>query len=106
ERCRNDTLEWCGFRRILTILRDFLGSAMGLCFRLQKPEAPILHSLFGGLVMHRPDRIGVLVLAFFVFSLYVCLANILTSSALVSLPLGTIGSVRAETTAILTFPLF
>jgi hypothetical protein len=66
----------------------------------------MLHSLSGGLVMHRPDRIGVLVLAFFVFSLYVCLANVLTSLALVSLPLGTVGSVRAGTTAILTLPLF
>jgi len=56
--------------------------------------------------MHRPDRIGALVLALIAFSLYVYLANILTSLALASLPLGTVGSVWAGSTAIATLTLF
>ena len=56
--------------------------------------------------IHRPDRIGALVLALIAFSLYVYLANILTSLALASLPLGTIGSVWAGSTAIVTLMLF
>ena len=56
--------------------------------------------------IHRPDRIGALVLALIAFSLYVYLANILTSLALASLPLGTVGSVWAGSTAIATLTLF
>jgi len=50
--------------------------------------------------MHRPDRIGALVVALIGFSLYLDLANVLMSLALVSLPLGTVGSVWAGSTAI------
>ncbi len=40
--------------------------------------------------MHRPDRIGGLVLAFAVISLYIGVANLLNWLSLASLPLGTI----------------
>ena len=56
--------------------------------------------------MHRPDRIGALVVALIGFSLYLDLANVLMSLALVSLPLGTVGSVRAGSTAIVMLMLF
>ena len=56
--------------------------------------------------MHKPDRIRGLVVALIVFSLYVGLANILTSLALASLPLGTVGSVWVGSTAIVTLTLF
>jgi hypothetical protein len=56
--------------------------------------------------MNRPDGIGALVLALIVFSLYLDLANVLTSLALVSLPLGTVGSLWAGSTAIVTLTLF
>ena len=56
--------------------------------------------------MHKPDRIRALVVALIVFSLYVDLANILTSLALASLPLGTVGSVWVGSTAIVTLTLF
>ena len=56
--------------------------------------------------MHKPDRIGVLVLALFVFSLYVDLANVLTGLALLSLPLGSVGSSWNGSTAIVTLGAF
>src|SRR3989442_5893723 len=56
--------------------------------------------------MHRPDRIHALVIALIAFSLYVALANVLTSLAWVFLPLGTVGSVWAGSTAIVTLGLF
>ena len=56
--------------------------------------------------MHRPDRIGALVVALIGFSLYLDLANVLMSLALVSLPLGTVGSVWAGSTAIVMLMLF
>lgn len=56
--------------------------------------------------MHRPDRLGVLVLALFVFSLYVDLANVLTGSAILSLPLGTVGSTWNGSTVIVTLGAF
>jgi len=56
--------------------------------------------------MHKPDRIGALVVALIVFSLYVDLANIITSLALASLPLGTIGSRWVGSTAIVTLAAF
>src|SRR5437667_12906369 len=56
--------------------------------------------------MHKPDRIRALVVALIVFSLYVDLANILTSLALASLPLETVGSVWVGSTAIVTLTLF
>ena len=56
--------------------------------------------------MHRPDRIGALVVALIGFSLYLDLANVLMSLVLVSLPLGTVGSVWVGSTAIVTLTLF
>ena len=56
--------------------------------------------------MHRPDRIGALVVALIGFSLYLDLANVLMSLALVSLPLGTVGSVWAGSTAVVMLMLF
>jgi len=56
--------------------------------------------------MHRPDRIGALVVALIGFSLYLDLANVLMSLALVSLPLGTVGSVWVGSTAIVMLMLF
>jgi len=56
--------------------------------------------------MHKPDRIRALVIALIAFSLYVALANVLTSLAWVSLPLGTVGSVWAGSAAIVTLALF
>jgi len=43
--------------------------------------------------MHRPDRIGGLVLTFAVIALYVSIANLLNWLSLASLPLGTIDAV-------------
>ena len=56
--------------------------------------------------MNRPDRADALVLALIVFSLYLDSATVLTSLALASLPLGTIGSVWAGSTAIVMLMLF
>ena len=56
--------------------------------------------------MHKPDRVGALVLAFIVISLYVDLANVLTSWALASLPLGRVGSSWNGSTAIVTLGAF
>jgi len=55
--------------------------------------------------MPKPDRTGALVVALIVFSLYLALANILTSLALTSLPLGTVGSVWAGSTTIVMLAL-
>lgn len=47
--------------------------------------------------MHRPDRIGALVLAFILFSLYIDTGSILNSLSLASLPLvgsGTVARVQ------------
>jgi len=43
--------------------------------------------------MHRPDRIGALVLTFAVIAIYIGVANLLNWSSLASLPLGTIDAV-------------
>lgn len=43
--------------------------------------------------MHRPDRIGALVLTFTVIALYIGVASLLKVLSLASLPLGTIDSV-------------
>ncbi len=43
--------------------------------------------------MHRPDRIGALVLTFAVIALYIGIANLLNWLSLASLPLGTIDAV-------------
>jgi len=44
-------------------------------------------------IMHKPDRIGVLVLAFAVFVFYLTIATFLRILGFVSLPLGTLDSV-------------
>ncbi|TMI15021.1 hypothetical protein E6H33_07040 [Candidatus Bathyarchaeota archaeon] len=43
--------------------------------------------------MHRPDRIGALVLTFAVIAIYIGVANLLNWLSLASLPLGTIDAV-------------
>ena len=44
-------------------------------------------------IMHKPDRIGALVLAFAVFAFYLTIATFLRILGFVSLPLGTLDSV-------------
>ncbi len=84
------TASWLGSLGVYLPFRLSLNTDLGLLILSAFSLAPIAGKYR---IMHKPDRIGALVLAFAVFVFYLTIATFLRTLGFVSLPLGTLDSV-------------
>src|SRR5438128_11300056 len=85
------TASWLGSLGVVYLpFRLSLDTALGLLILSAFSLAPIAGKYR---IMHKPDRIGALVLAFAVFAFYLTIATFLRILGFVSLPLGTLEGV-------------